>query len=177
MTLELHIQCYPGHTRAQEVIEHLRSEQAVTIHLPKGNCHIGECPQVPLVFIAAGTGFAQMKAMIEQSFLNAHPCPLHLYWGVRRPNGFYMPSLPVYWASEKSVHYHPVVSDPEAGDGWNGRDGLLYKAVLDDKEQLADAHFYISGSPDMVYSTFDELVTAGFPAKHIHSDVFDYCPR
>ena len=177
MSLELHIQCYPGHQRALEVIEHLRSGRPVTINLPKGNCHIGDCPQTPLVFIAAGTGFAQMKAMIEQSFLSSHSHALYLYWGVRRPSGFYMPSLPVYWSSEKSVQYHPVVSEPEADDDWNGRHGLLYKAVLDDKEQLKGAHFYISGSPDMVYSTLDELVAAGFPQEHIHSDVFDYCPR
>ena len=176
MTLELHIQCYPGHQRAQEVIEYLRSGQVITINLPKGSCHIGDCPQAPLVFIAAGTGFAQMKAMIEQSFLNSHEYPLHLYWGVRRPSGFYMPSLPVHWSSE-GVQYHPVVSEPEADDDWNGRHGLLYKAVLDDTEQLKGAHFYISGSPDMVYSTFDALVAEGFPAEHVHSDVFDYCPR
>ncbi|WP_281645844.1 hypothetical protein [Parendozoicomonas sp. Alg238-R29] len=176
-TLELHIQCFPGHERARQVITHLESEEVVTINLPNGDCHLGSCPDAPLVLIAAGTGFAQMKAMVEFSFAKEHKHPVHLYWGVRHPSGFYMPSLPVYWASEKGVRYHPVVSEPEADSDWNGRHGLLYKAILDDKEQLAGAHFYISGSPDMVYATMDALVEAGFPENNFHSDVFAYCPR
>ncbi|MTI13236.1 CDP-6-deoxy-delta-3,4-glucoseen reductase [Sansalvadorimonas verongulae] len=176
-TLELHIQCVPGHERAREVIIHLESAETVTVRLPNGDCHLGECPDAPLVLIAAGTGFAQMKAMVEHSFLTEHKHPVHLYWGARQPSGFYMPSLPIYWASEKGVNYHPVVSEPDVAGDWNGRHGLLYKAVLDDKEQLKGAHFYISGSPDMVYATVDALVEAGFPEESFHSDVFAYCPR
>ena len=180
-SLELHIQCVPGHERAREVIKHLKSaeqsSESVTIRLPSGECHLGDCPDAPLVLIAAGTGFAQMKAMVEYSFQKEHAHPVHLYWGVRHPSGYYMPSLPVYWASEKGVHYHPVVSEPDVDGDWNGRHGLLYKAVLDDKEHLAGAHFYISGSPDMVYATMDALVEAGFPEENFHSDVFAYCPR
>ncbi len=177
MTLELHIQCYQDHERAREVIEHLQTAETVIIRLPNGNCHIGSCPDTALVLIAAGTGFAQMKAIIEQCLKVGHKHPLHLYWGARRPSGFYMPELPLTWAVEHKVQYHPVVSEPEADDDWNGRHGLLYKAVLDDCENFRDAHFYISGSPAMVYATLDELVAAGFPKEHIHSDVFDYCPR
>ncbi len=177
LSLELHIQCFPGHSRALEVIDYLTTSATIEINIPKGNCHIGECPEAPLVFIAAGTGFAQMKAMIEATFIREHVPPVHLYWGVRHPSGFYMPSLPIFWASSKGVNYHPVVSEPEVDGDWHGRHGLLYKAVLDDKDQLTGAHFYISGSPDMVYATLDELTAAGFPEEHIHSDVFDYCPR
>ena len=176
-SLELHIQRIPGHKRAREVIDHLKTAPEILVNIPKGNCHLGDCPDTALVFIAAGTGFSQMKSMIEQTIASGHPHPVSLYWGVRHSSGFYMPSLPVYWASEKGVKYHPVVSDPEGDSDWHGRYGLLYQAVLDDKQSLPGAHFYISGSPDMVYSTLDELVAAGFPKEHIHSDVFDYCPR
>ena len=175
--LELHIQCYPGHARAREVIDYLRASSTVAVCIPKGDCHLGDCPDTPLVFIAAGTGFAQMKAMVEHALQIDHGYPVHLYWGVRHPSSFYMPSLPVYWASEKGIDYHPVVSEPDAEGDWNGRHGLLYQAVLDDIEQLAGAHFYISGSPDMVYTTLDGFMAAGVPEANVHSDVFAYCPR
>ncbi|MCY4473238.1 MAG: hypothetical protein OXC07_10560 [Kistimonas sp.] len=175
--LELHIQCHPGHSRAQSVIEHLQSHRSVDIILPKGECHLGQCPQTPLVLIAAETGFSQMKAMVEYSLLQGHSHPVHLYWGARRPEAFYMPGLPVFWASEKGLHYHPVVSEPDSLDEWSGRHGQLYQSVLEDQEQLMGAHFYICGSPDMVYATFDALLDAGFPAGSIHSDVFSYSPR
>ncbi len=177
LSLELHIQCLPDHERAREVIDYLQSAESVTINLPKGNCFISGCSDTPLVFIAAGTGFAQMKAMIEHSLLSDCPYPIHLYWGVRNPSGLYMPSLPIQWASEKGICYHPVVSESDIGSDWEGRHGLLYEAVLEDIGELMAAHFYICGSPDMVYGTLDALVAAGIPEAHAHSDVFDYCPR
>ena len=176
-SLELHIQCHPGHTRAEQVIEHLRTQPSVEILLPKGDCHLSPCPDSPLVLIAAETGFSQMKAMVEYSLMRAHPHPVHLYWGARRPEGFYMPGLPVFWASEKGLHYHPVVSEADSLDDWSGRHGLLYQSVIEDKDLLTGANFYICGSPDMVYATQDALLEAGFPASHIHSDVFSFCPR
>ncbi|CAM3604338.1 hypothetical protein [Parendozoicomonas haliclonae] len=177
LSLELHIQCFPGHERAREVVDYLQASETVNINIPKGDCFIDSCSDNPLVFIAAGTGFAQMKAMIEYSFMNGCPHPVHLYWGSRNPTGFYMPSLPIYWASEKGIHYHPVVSDRDAETDWEGRHGLLYQAVLEDIAELMSAHFYISGSPEMVYATLDALVEAGIPEAHVHSDVFAYCPR
>ncbi len=182
-SLELHIQCFPGHERAQQVIEHLQQAlqqgSEITINIAKGDCYISTCPLQPVVLLAAGTGFAQMKAIIEETFQNGCQQPVHLYWGARTPAGFYMPSLPVYWASEKGVHYHPVVSeyDTSTASDWEGRHGLLYKAVLEDIDQLMDAQFYISGSPEMVYATFDAFVAAGIAETQIHSDVFAYCPR
>lgn len=176
--LELHIQCFPGHQRAREVIDYLQNSDTVTINIPKGDCHIEGCPTHPVVLIAAGTGFAQMKAIIESSFLKQCQQPIHLYWGVRDPSGFYMPSLPIYWVSEKGINYHPVVSDSDNADcDWDGRHGLLYKAVLEDIDHLKDANFYISGSPEMVYATLDALLKASIPESHVHSDVFAYAPR
>ena len=174
---ELHIECQPGHGRAAEVMEHIKSSPTITITLPHGQCHLGDCPQTPLVFIAASTGFAQMKAMIEQALARQHPYPLHFYWGGVRPNDFYMPGLPIHWASEQSVVYHPVLSEADPAESWEGRHGLLFQAVLEDREQLEGANFYICGSPTMVYATYDAFVTAGIAASSIHSDVFDYSPR
>ncbi|OQX39238.1 MAG: hypothetical protein B0D91_02025 [Oceanospirillales bacterium LUC14_002_19_P2] len=176
--LELHVQCYPGHERAQQVIDHLSSGEMIRATLPHGNCHLGDCPDAPIVLVAAGTGFAQMKSMVEFTHQNGHQHPVSLYWGVRRPHGFYLPHLPVQWSSEWGLHYHPVVSEAEAEDDWAGRHGQLYRAVLDDLDQLGDgAHFYLSGSPDMVYTTLDGLVAAGVDESRVHSDVFDYAPR
>nr|WP_306671579.1 hypothetical protein [Endozoicomonas sp. ONNA2] len=144
--------------------------------MPKGQCFLASVPAKPLVFIAAGTGFAQMKSMIEFSLKNPGHKDIHLYWGARSPEGFYMPNLPIHWASSQ-FHYHPVVSDALEQAGWKGRHGLLFEAVIDDKELIIGSEIFISGSPQMVYATFDALVAKNFQAKNIHSDVFAYAPR
>ncbi|MCK5892951.1 MAG: hypothetical protein KAG53_00805 [Endozoicomonadaceae bacterium] len=175
--LELHVQCYPGHKRVQQVIDHLSSGVSIYATLPHGNCHLGECPDTPLVLIAAGTGFAQMKSMVEFTRQQKHNHPVSLYWGVQHSEGFYLPHLPVQWSREWGVQYYPVVSEADTQDDWTGRHAHLYRAVIDNLNPLDDAHLYLSGSPDMVYTMLDGLIVAGVNENQIHSDVFDYAPR
>lgn len=175
--LELHVQCYSWHDRARQVLAYLSSSEIIQVTMPHGNCHLGNCPDAPVVLIAAGTGFAQMKSMVEFVYKNKHRHPVSLYWGARCLHGFYLPHLPVQWSSEWGIRYRPVVSEAEAEDDWEGRHGQLYRAVVDDLEQLEGAHYYLSGSPNMVYTIMDGLVAAGVDENQVHSDVFDYAPR
>ncbi len=180
--LELHIQKLPDRANSIKLFNELERGW-VSVRMPKGRCF---CPFLPesveaasdkqLVFIAAGTGFAQMKSMIEFSLAQPGSRDIYFYWGARDPEGFYMPNLPVHWSSPH-FHYHPIVSDALEKDGWRGRQGLLFEAVIDDKDFFTDSEIFISGSPQMVYATFDALVEQGFKAEHIHSDVFEYAPR
>ncbi|MCL6416135.1 2Fe-2S iron-sulfur cluster-binding protein [Aestuariirhabdus sp. Z084] len=174
--LELHIQHAADSEISDRILQQVQQRSVVRIHLPQGNCHLQNIPQTPLVFLAAGTGFAQMKGMIEHCLDQQHLLPLHLYWGVRKVEHFYLSELPHRWAQQKSVTFHPVVSDDKDAD-WDGRSGALHHAVVEDLTELKGAHFYICGSPQMVYASTDDLVAAGVPEDHIHSDVFDYAPR
>lgn len=173
--LELHIQKLPSSANSIKLFNELE-QGSVSIRMPKGQCFLESIPDKPLVFIAASTGFAQMKSMIELSLKKPGHKDIYLYWGSRSPVGFYMPNLPVHWASSQ-FHYHPVVSDALDEDGWKGRKGLLLEAVIDDKDIIVGSEIYISGSPQMVYATFDALVAENFKAEYIHSDVFEYAPR
>ncbi len=177
--LELHIQKIPTSINSIELFNALESGH-VQIRMPKGRCFLPEglesAVDKQLVFIAASTGFAQMKSMIEFTLAQPKHPDIYLYWGASSPEGFYLPNLPVYWASPH-FHYHPVVSGTTEKDGWQGRQGLLFEAVIDDKDFFTNSEIFISGSPQMVYATFDALLACHFQAEQIHSDVFEYAPR
>ncbi|MFK0569973.1 NAD(P)H-flavin reductase [Endozoicomonas sp.] len=177
--LELHIQKLPDRANSITLFNELERGR-VSVRMPKGRCFLPKGVETvsnkQLVFIAAGTGFAQMKSMIEFSQSQPGSTDIYFYWGARSPEGFYMPSLPVHWSSPH-FHYHPVVSEAPEDGGWQGRHGLLFEAVIDDKAFFTDSEVFISGSPQMVYATFDALVAQEFKAEHIHSDVFEYAPR
>lgn len=173
--LELHIQKLPSSANSIKLFNELE-QGSVSIRMPKGCCFIESVPDSSLVLIAAGTGFAQMKSMIEFTLRKSNHKDIYLYWGVRSPEGFYMPNLPAHWASAQ-FHYHPVVSDALEEDEWEGRQGLLFDAVINDKNITTGGEIFISGSPQMVYATFDALVAKNFKAERIHSDVFEYAPR
>ena len=173
--LELHIQKIPGHANSSQLFQQLKSG-IIETSIGYGHCHLKHIPDKPLLFVAAGTGFAQMKSMIEYSQRQKHPHDLYFYWGAREPGNYYLPSLPVQW-SMAGVHYHPIVSEAAPEENWNGRHGLLYEAIIADKEHLKSCEIYISGSPTMVYATVDAIVSEGFRLENIHSDVFEYAPR
>ena len=173
--LELHIQKIPDHKNSSLLFKQLATG-SIEASVGYGNCHLKEIPDKPLLFVAAGTGFAQMKSMIEYCQHQKHPHDLYFYWGAREPENYYLPNLPVQW-STRGVHYHPVVSEADFDGNWNGRHGLLYEAIIADKKHLKFCEMYISGSPNMVYTTVDAIVSEGFNPENIHSDVFEYAPR
>ncbi|PJE80619.1 CDP-6-deoxy-L-threo-D-glycero-4-hexulose-3-dehydrase reductase [invertebrate metagenome] len=173
--LELHVQYLPDRPSSQTLLDVFRHKN-ITVTMPKGRCCLDKVPHKPLLFIAAGTGFAQIKSMVEFRLRQEPVHPVHVYWGTRSPADFYCPNLPVQWVNQ-GVYYHPVVSHVEDDVQWSGRHGFLYEAVLSDRDRFGDADIYISGSPAMVYKTTDALVNAGFSESAIYSDVFDYAPR
>ncbi len=168
--IELHIECRPDSKTATEVMQHLKQHSHVEITFPKGNCFLNEqnIPATPLIFIAASTGFAQMKSMIEFIKTTDHAYPKWLYWGVKHHSDFYITDLPILWEKEGFI-YHPVVSNKN--NQWKGRFGLLYEALLeDDCPDFHNAHIYIGGSSQMVNASADQFIAAGFSASKMHSD-------
>ncbi|SDI25693.1 CDP-6-deoxy-delta-3,4-glucoseen reductase [Pseudomonas panipatensis] len=170
--LELHI--LARENSAIQLLEQLQRERIARVQLPFGDAHLAELPAGPLVLIAAGTGMAQMHSLIEHCRAQGFVHPVHLYWGVRRPEDFY--ELPHWseWKTLPNLYLHKVVSDL---CGWDGRCGLLHEAVCEDFADLGALSVYASGSPAMVYATLDALVAAGMDAHQMRADVFAYAPR
>ncbi|MCO8162589.1 CDP-6-deoxy-delta-3,4-glucoseen reductase [Pseudomonas sp. 21LCFQ010] len=170
--LQLHVLVREAGARA--LLEQLQRDGIARVELPLGDTHLAELPDGPLVLIAAGTGMAQMHSLIEHCRANGFKHPVHLYWGVRRPEDFYGIEHWEQWQSLPNLYLHKVVSDL---CGWDGRCGLLHEAVREDIADLSGVYVYASGSPAMVYATLDALVEAGMDARHMRADVFAYAPR
>lgn len=171
-SLELHILARDDASLA--LVEHLEHERLARVQLPLGDTHLAELPEGPLVLIAAGTGMAQMQSLIEHCRATGFAHPIHLYWGVRRPEDFYRLDCWDEWQAQPGLFLHQVVSDI---CGWQGRCGMLHEAVREDFPDLKPLHVYASGSPNMVYGTLDALVEAGMDAHQMRADVFAYAPR
>ncbi|MDV9033703.1 CDP-6-deoxy-delta-3,4-glucoseen reductase [Pseudomonas sp. RAC1] len=170
--LELHV--LARERSAVQLIEQLQRTGMARVELPFGDAHLAELPDGPLVLIAAGTGMGQMHSLIEHCRAHGFEHPVHLYWGVRRPDEFYAIDHWAQWQRLPNLFLHKVVSDL---CGWEGRCGLLHEAVREDIADLNSVHVYASGSPNMVYATLDALVEAGMDAHRMRADVFAYAPR
>jgi hypothetical protein len=115
--------CWRAKQRVQ-LIEQLRRNGLARIELPFGDTHLAELPDGPLVLIAAGTGMGQMHSLIEHCRAQGFKHPVHLYWGVRRPEDFYQIEHWDEWERLPNLFLHKVVSDL---CGWEGRCGLCMK--------------------------------------------------
>ena len=126
------------------------------------------------MFVAGGTGFAPIKAIIEHAFHHEMDRPMVLYRGVRSRKDLYLAQLPAQWqAAHPQFSYVPVLSDPLPEDAWQGRTGLVHQAVLEDFPSLAGYQVYACGAPamtDIAKKTFVE--EKGLPEDEFYCDAF-----
>ena len=175
--IELHIQASPGRETAQRVITTLTPGAEVPVQLPFGRACLAAVPEQPLLLVAAGTGFAQMKSLVD--YLRETRCeqPVTLFWGVRQGEDMYLRELAESWQAQwPPFTFVPVVSDDEDND-WSGHHEPLVQAVLASAADWQAVEVFASGSPAMVYTLMDALLAQGLPAAAFHSDVLEYAPR
>lgn len=176
--VELHIQAGEDWTTAQTILDYLRTRGVVPVAVPYGKACLAQVPDRPVVLVAAGTGFAQMKSVVEYLQQNGMAQPVLLYWGGRGHEDMYLRALPEQWQREWDLFtFIPVVRDDEDND-WRGHHEELVKAVLAvSHNNWSTPLIMASGSPVMVYTLMDALLDAGMPAENFLSDVLEYAPR
>ncbi|WP_110656987.1 FAD-binding oxidoreductase [Salinicola halimionae] len=180
--LELHIQHWPERTHSARLRELLTHRNRLSVRLPSGNCFLPTGGSQPLLLIAAGTGFAQLKAIVEAALAENRNREISLWWAVRERRDLYAESLAREWAQGYSnVHFHAVVETPETElesvPGLHWHPGRIDEALAATLETLEGIEIYIAGSPGMVYACVDTLAPLGLLEQQVHSDVFNYAPR
>lgn len=177
--LELHIA--NSSDTAQAVLNFLRHAIIAKVTLPAGDCIVHERflrahQQQPLLMVAAGSGFSQIKALTEAALTINPAQEVHLYWSNRQLTQFYLADEIEQWLTQyPNVHYHPVLE--QANSDWAGRSGWLYQIIRDDFADLHHVQLFACGSPNMVYGTLDQLEPLGLSMSNMHADVFAYAPR
>lgn len=175
--IELHIQATPEWVSAQKVIDALTSGGEVTVELPHGRACLASAPEKPLLLVAAGTGFAQVKSLVNYLRETDYDRPVRFYWGVRRHEDMYLRSLARQWQEDwPPFTFVPVVGDDEDND-WSGHHEQLVRTVMASGMDWNNVEVHASGSPTMVYTLMDALVEAGLPQGAFFSDVLEYAPR
>lgn len=176
--IELHIQADPHIESALKIISALSEASLAQLTLPMGKASLLEPPKGEVILMAAGTGFAQMKAIIEQLLAWQVTSPIYLYWGVRSESDLYLKSLAESWVAEHSnIHFKALVAEHAETESEQEHYDQLANAVLADEHQLANAQIFISGSPRLVYQSMDILEARGAKTEQFLSDVFEYAER
>ncbi|WP_367065259.1 CDP-6-deoxy-delta-3,4-glucoseen reductase [Oryzisolibacter sp. LB2S] len=172
--VELHIRHMPGGKFTTHVFGALKEKEILRVEGPFGSFYLREDSDKPMIFLASGTGFAPIKALIEHMQHKAIARPATLYWGGRRPHDLYMDA----WVRERLAEmpqlcYVPVVSDALPEDGWTGRTGFVHQAVMDDFADLSGHQVYACGAPIVVDSArVAYSAERGLPPEEFYADAF-----
>lgn len=166
---ELHIRHSRENALDESLLKALKEEGAVTVRAPFGTCDLLHLdPVKPIIFIAAGTGFSPVHAMIEQLLALGDKRKFELIWGARSQSDLYLDEKVNKWQNHvQHFHYESLLAQPNKQ--------TLASVVFSRHEfDLKDWQIVISGPFDMVYSTRDQLIELGAEIKNIYSDAFQF---
>ncbi len=169
--IELHIKIKRSSDAFNELFRQAVVDGVLVISGPYGSCTLDPTSRRPLILLAAGTGFGQIKALAEDALQKSDGRGIHLYWGARREQDLYMLPLLERWASRcASFRYTPVLSNDGDAQRWQGKTGYVQDAVLQEVSDIADHEVYASGPREMVLAAYQALSAQGLSRPYIHAD-------
>lgn len=176
--VQLHIQHLADRENSVKLFNQLKEGANIEVRLASGECYLqGE--DRPLVLVAAGTGFSQIKALVEALIEKDWQSPVRFYWAANKLDGLYNLPQAVAWQKQLAdFTLIPVLENPPVV--WQGRVGLVTDALASDfqaSDSATKVEGFICGSPNMVYAVEDLLMSRGMQPKALLSDAHGYAPR
>jgi CDP-4-dehydro-6-deoxyglucose reductase len=155
------------------VFNRMKERDILRLEGPFGSFYLRDSDR-PMVFLASGTGFAPIKAIIEHCIATGVHRDMVLYWGNRTLADMYAAELPERWARElPNFRFVPVLSEPKPDDHWTGRTGFVHEAVMADHPDLSGVQVYACGAPVMVDAARRDFTTrCGLPEDEFYADAF-----
>jgi len=171
--LELHVRNIAGGAFTHHVFTEMKERNIMRIKGPLGTFFLREDSAKPIIFIASGTGFAPIKAIIEHAVHLEIKRPMHFYWGVRKQADLYMLDKAKEW-EQYGIKFTPVVSD----EAWAGRTGFVHQAVVEDYSDLSEHQVYACGAPIVVEAAHRDLTAqCHLPNEEFFSDAFTFVAK
>jgi CDP-4-dehydro-6-deoxyglucose reductase, E3 len=176
-TLELHVRLIPGGQFSGHVFSAMKARDILRIEGPLGSFFLrdqGNAEEAkPVIFLAGGTGFGPIKAIIEDMIARNIQRPIALYRGVRDTEDLYLSHLPEHWSRQLDNFSYTNVISGDTPEGWTGRSGMVHQAVMEDIPDLSGHEVYACGSPAMIEAAKKDFSEhGGLPLTSFYADAF-----
>jgi len=172
--IELHIREVKGGAFTSKLFANeIMDREVIRFYGPLGTFFVRK-GESPILFLAGGTGYAPIKAMVNQLVAENSTRQIYVYWGMRTFAGFYDNSIEKLSKIYTNINFISVASDERMiGDENKGaRLGFVHRAVLADFPGLHGFQVYACGGQVMVESAKADFVAAGLGAEDFFADVF-----
>jgi CDP-4-dehydro-6-deoxyglucose reductase len=176
-SVELQIRHVAGGRLSDWLFDSLGEGDLVRARGPQGHFTLRSAPGTPLVFVAGGTGFAPIKAMIEQQLAMGPTAEIRLIWGAGTREDLYELDILGAWAERGAKVHCTVAVDhgplPEGlAPGVLAVPGSLAQAIASSGAALAGFDGYVAGPPAMMASVMEALAQAGIDRERVRVDSF-----
>ncbi|GAA2184922.1 globin domain-containing protein [Micromonospora lupini] len=167
-TIELHVRATPGGLVSSRLVYGTTVGDQLYLAAPVGErLALAQAGDRDLVLLAGGTGWAPLKALVEQVAIEGGQRQVSLYVTARSRGDLYDSA----YLTEASTHYRwlTVRHLIEPLPGGNGLGGLLGTQEVA-SGGWRDRHVYLCGGDSMVKATLDSLRDAGFHEGQLHHE-------
>ena len=172
--VELNVRIVPGGQVTTWLHEKLEVGDKLTLSGPYGRFFVKKSANVPLIFIAGGSGLSSPKSMIADLLSNGCELPMTLIYGQRcREELYYDAEFTALADKYANFTYVPALSHEPEGSSWRGARGFVNEA--------AKAHFgndfrghkaYLCGPPAMIEACISTLMQGRLFERDIYMEKF-----
>ena len=172
--IELNIKQVPGGQITGYVHNDLKVGEHVKVVGPYGRFFTRKSAQLPLIFMAGGSGLSSPKSMIAELLEDDCTLPITLVYGARTRDELYDHDLFVQWTQKyPNFTYVPALSAVEEGDAWNGFRGFVHDAAKAKFNNDFRGHkAYLCGPPLMIESCISTLMQGRLFERDIYTEKF-----
>ena len=174
--IELNVRLVPGGAGTTWLHEQLKEGDRVALTGPYGRFFVRRSANLPMVFMAGGSGLSSPRAMILELLASGCTEPITLVYGQRCASELYYDAeFRALAEQHPNFSYVPALSEVAEGEGseWNGTRGYVHEA--------AQAHFggsfaghkaYLCGPPPMIEACIRTLMQGRLFERDIYTEKF-----
>lgn len=172
--IELQVRLVSGGQGTKYIHEELQAGDELTFSGPMGHFFVRKSANVPLLFIAGGSGLSSPKSMVIDLLEEGFDKPIWLFHGVRGKKDVYCDALFRDLAkAHQNFKYVPALSQPDEGDEWTGELGFIHEVM----ERTLNGRFngykaYLCGPPMMIEASIRTLMKGRLFEKDIYTEKF-----
>jgi len=167
--LEIHVKYHSGGLFSEYVWHNLQVNDIIRFKGPLGHFRLSS-NDYGLIFVCTGTGFAPIKAMLEDCVKREERRKITLYWGNRETKDFYLLSDIAKFKTSLDIEVRLCLSREEQA---NFSSGYVTKFIQQDFKTLKNQEVYACGNLSMIEDVY-ELCTKklGLERSRFYSDAF-----
>jgi len=172
--VELNVRIVPGGQITTWLHEKLEVGEKLKLTGPYGRFFVKKSANLPLIFMAGGSGLSSPKSMIEDLLAEGFDLPIVLIYGQRsREELYYDAEFRALAEKHANFTYVPALSNEPPDSDWSGARGFVHEA--------GKAHFdndfrghkaYLCGPPAMIEACITTLMQGRLFERDIYMEKF-----